>query len=165
METNNYRTIEELINQKEFKSLQVKAVVSVKLLHTELVSYQERILKKYHITTQQFNVLRILRGVGESGLMVSTLKHRLVDKNSDTSRLVDRLEFAGLVSKYKDEDDKRKTYIKITPKAADILHLIDIEEMHKLPAMFNDISEKDLTCFIKLIEEVINKTLALSSQS
>ncbi len=79
-------------------------------------------LKKHEITEQQYNVLRILRGFRvEAPLSIGFIKERMLDKDSDVSRLVDRLYISGLLIRYEDKIDRRKRSVEITQKGLDLL--------------------------------------------
>ncbi|MFZ4581772.1 MAG: MarR family winged helix-turn-helix transcriptional regulator [Paludibacter sp.] len=80
-------------------------------------------LKNHEITEQQYNVLRILRGFrSEAPLSIGFIKERMLDKDSDVSRLVDRLYNNGLVLRYEDKDDRRKKSVEITEKGTVLLN-------------------------------------------
>jgi DNA-binding MarR family transcriptional regulator len=83
---------------------------------TRMLSYQfYSELKKYDITEQQYNVLRILRGFrSEAPLCIGFIKERMLDRDSDVSRLVDRLYKRKLVMRYEDKTDRRKKTVEIT---------------------------------------------------
>jgi DNA-binding MarR family transcriptional regulator len=80
-------------------------------------------LKKHEITEQQYNVLRILRGFrSEAPLSIGFIKERMLDRDSDVSRLVDRLFNNGLVLRNEDKDDRRKKSVEITEKGLTLLN-------------------------------------------
>jgi MarR family transcriptional regulator, 2-MHQ and catechol-resistance regulon repressor len=87
----------------------------------------KRVFDEYDITTQQFNILRILRGAGEP---ISTLqiRQRMLDKMSDTSRIVDRLIIKGLVKKVTCKTDRRLVDVSITTKGLQLLKQTDVHE-------------------------------------
>lgn len=79
-------------------------------------------LKKHNITEQQYNVLRILRGFrSEAPLSIGFIKERMLDRDSDVSRLVDRLFISGFVERYEDKTDRRKKTVEITEKGMNLL--------------------------------------------
>ena len=82
------------------------------------------VFDKEDITGQQYNILRILRGAGKP---ISTLqiRERMLDKMSDTSRIVDRLVLKGLVQKTTCKNDKRLVDVNISPKGKKLLEKID----------------------------------------
>ena len=89
------------------------------------------LLKQYDLTNQQFNVLRILRGQKGNPANLSTLQDRMIDKNSNTTRLVDKLLQKGLVERNVCQQNRRKIEIFITDKGQQLLKNID-PKMEKL---------------------------------
>jgi MarR family transcriptional regulator, multiple gene regulator MgrA len=79
-------------------------------------------LKKHDITEQQYNALRILRGFrSHAPLSIGFIKERMLDKDSDVSRLVDRLYERGLVSRNENPEDRRQKSVEITEKGLTLL--------------------------------------------
>jgi len=79
-------------------------------------------LKKHDITEQQYNVLRILRGFrSQAPLSIGFIKERMLDRDSDVSRLIDRLYDKGLVSRNENPDDRRQKSVEITEKGLTFL--------------------------------------------
>jgi len=87
-------------------------------------------LRKHDITEQQYNVLRILRGFSsESPLSIGFIKERMLDRDSDVSRLVDRLFNNGYLTRFEDKDDRRKKSVEITEKGTNLLNSMLIVEL------------------------------------
>ena len=84
-------TIEDIIKQKKFTDEYQKALIGVSSLASMLEYTQLKFFKQFEITPQQYNVLRILRGQYPKPAMVSLVKERMIDQNSDASRIVERL--------------------------------------------------------------------------
>jgi len=80
------------------------------------------VLKNEEVTMQQYNVLRIVNGAGKEGITTSEIRERMLDKMSDASRLVDRLETMGLLLKQRDRDDRRVLHVCLTDKGQDLVH-------------------------------------------
>ena len=78
-------------------------------------------LKPFGITPTQYNVLRILRGAGKDGLCGREIGERLVSKVPDVSRLLDRMEDLGLMTRERDPDDRRHVTARVTPKGLKVL--------------------------------------------
>jgi len=91
---------------------------------TRLLGYRFiKDLKKHDITEQQYNVLRILRGFrAEAPLSIGFIKERMLDRDSDVSRLVDRLTKSGLVFSFEDKVDRRKKSVEISEKGLELLN-------------------------------------------
>ena len=85
-----------------------------------------KVLKPYEISLQQFNVLRILRGRKEKLANLSTIQKRMVHKNSNTTRLIDKLIEKFLVERKICEENRRKIELIITPKGKSILSELDL---------------------------------------
>ena len=80
----------------------------------------ERLFKPAGITDQQFNVLRILKGGPEEGYLIRELRRRMISRNADVPRLVDRMVKAGLVCRREDPGDRRGCLVKLTPQGRDL---------------------------------------------
>lgn len=109
--------------------------VIINILHSSRY-LEERVtalLKKYGLTNQQFNVLRILRGQKGKAANLSTLQERMIDKSSNTTRLVDKLLNKGLVERHVCEQNRRKIEVFITEKGKNLLKKIDpnIKKLNK----------------------------------
>lgn len=98
---------DELRQRKPFRSLREEALVGI--ARTEAVTRErlERVLAPYGLSMTQYNVLRILRGAGPTGLCRNELGQRLISRMPDVSRLLDRMESAGLVSRVRSTEDRR----------------------------------------------------------
>jgi DNA-binding MarR family transcriptional regulator len=117
--------IEEEIQQPKFRNVHHK--VAVNLLYTAawLDDRNKNFFKEYGITNQQFNILRILRGQLPNKISGAEIKNRMLDKNSDVSRLLDRLILKKLVIKSQCPNDKRAADVLITETGLDLLKKID----------------------------------------
>ncbi len=118
-------SLEQDIQQtRSFRNERHKAIVNLIYTHNWVVEKLKNVLKEDGITHQQFNILRILRG---SNGPISTLqiRERMLDKMSDTSRIVDRLILKGLANKTVSQHDKRLVDVVITEKGLQTLARID----------------------------------------
>src|SRR5579859_746274 len=101
--------IEEEIKQSKFKSPFQKVAINLQFTANWLISNNNNFFKGFGITMQQFNILRILRGQHEKSISAAEIKERMLDRNSDVSRLLDRLIDKKLVTKSQCPSDKRAT--------------------------------------------------------
>ncbi len=108
--------IEEEIKQKKFKSEYIKADINVMFSANWISARQSHILKPYDISIQQFNILRILRGQHPKPAPLKLLTERMIDRMSNTSRLVEKLKKKGLVTRQVCETNRRQVDISITEK-------------------------------------------------
>ncbi len=111
----------ELKQSKPFPNVAVEALLSVLRTATVLEHQMTEALKPYGITHTQYNVLRILRGAGDSGLCGREVGERMVSRVPDVSRLLDRMEEAELISRERDPDDRRHVTARITRKGLAML--------------------------------------------
>ncbi len=125
--------IEEEIKQSRFRNDYQRAVVNLMYTTGWLTARQEEFFKPFGITSAQFNILRILRGQGDQSLSGTEIKARMLERNSDISRLLDRLSLKDLIHRTKCPNDKRATDVRITKKGLAILKSIDdkIDRMEK----------------------------------
>jgi DNA-binding MarR family transcriptional regulator len=117
--------IEEEIKQYKFSSPYQKALINLTLTANWLFNKQQEFFKPFGITSQQFNILRILKGQFPGSISAIEIKRRMLDKNSDVSRLLDRLLKKQLVDKKISPTDKRASEISISQKGLELLKEID----------------------------------------
>jgi DNA-binding MarR family transcriptional regulator len=124
---------EELRQSKPFSSLQQEAFLSVVRTTAALTDQVEDLLKPYGISGTQFNVLRILRGAGAGGLCRNELRDRMLTRMPDMTRLLDRMEEAGLVTRSRERDDRRMVLTRITERGRELLQQVDgpMSELHE----------------------------------
>lgn len=116
-------TIEEAIQQKQFKSEYHKAHINVLFTAAFYSQQTAKILKPFNISRQQFNILRILRGLHPQPASIKLLSERMIDKMSNASRLVDKLIEKGLVQRENCENDRRRVDVLITDQGLELLAL------------------------------------------
>ncbi|TVR89698.1 MAG: MarR family transcriptional regulator [Saprospirales bacterium] len=112
---------EEIKQRKRFKNEFVKLDVNLMFTASWLGGLKSEILKPYKISWQQFNILRILKGRHPKPAAIKTLTERMIDRTSNTSRLVDKLTKKGLVSRTVNEKDRRRMDVNITEKGLELL--------------------------------------------
>ena len=110
-------------------------------------------LAKEDITHQQYNILRILRGSHPDPLSTLQIRERMLDKMSDTSRIVDRLVVKELVKKRVCSQDKRLVDVTISEKGQKLLKKIDAESDH-IAEIMGTLSEKDAEQLSNLLDKL-----------
>lgn len=118
-------TIEDEIKQSKFKSPLQKAFLNLIYTANWLQSKQQDFFKEYGITANQFNILRILKGQHPKSISASEIKMRMLDRNSDVSRLLDRLTLKKLITKTTCPDDRRAFDVSISKEGLLLLSAID----------------------------------------
>ena len=117
--------IEEEIKQSKFRNAHQKAVINLLYTASWLLDKNASFFKEFGITNQQFNILRILRGQHPKKISGSEIKSRMIDKNSDVSRLLDRLLAKKLIEKTPCPNDKRAADVMISASGLAMLKSID----------------------------------------
>lgn len=117
--------LEDEIKQKKFRNPHHKVLVNLFYTYGVLSSRVQSLLKSSGLTMQQFNILRILRGQHPDPVSNTAVKERLLDRNSDVTRIIDRLMRDGLVRRKSCSSDRRRVDITITEKGLELLEQID----------------------------------------
>ena len=139
---------------KPFKSVEEEAILSIARTAALLEHAGAEALRPFNLTITQYNVLRILRGAGGGGLCRNEVGERLVTKVPDVTRLLDRMEAAGLIVRERGGDDRRYVATRITEKALTLLEKIDRELPKIHGRQLGHVSEKRLRELISILEEV-----------
>jgi len=145
--------LEEAIEQKKFKSQQEKLIINIIYTYNWLKEYQTNFFKKYDLTMQQYNILRILRGAYPEPLSQKIIKKRMLDKMSDVSRLVDRLLKKKLVTIHLNMEDKRCNNVLITESGLNLLKEIH-SELFKFDLLFNDLTPEEIDTLNALLDKI-----------
>jgi DNA-binding MarR family transcriptional regulator len=134
--------LEQEIKQSRFRNEFHKLAVNIIFSNGWLMNLQSQLFKNFHITGNQYNILRILRGQHPDPATVNLLKERMVDKMSDASRLVERLRVKGLVKRELCPTDRRTVDVVITDKGLKILAEID-KLNNEYDSFFSNLNEKE----------------------
>ncbi len=118
--------IEHDIKQEKFNSDHQKVAINILYTGSWLYNINAGYLKKFGITPEQFNVLRILRGSFPKPMMLAEITERMIDKSSNCTRLVEKLKQKGLVNRVTCENNRRQVDISITDKGQQLLKKIDL---------------------------------------
>lgn len=146
--------IEEDISQTRFRNDYQKALVNLIFTFNWANERVKATMDRENLTPQQFNILRILRGAGKP-LSTLQIRQRMLDKMSDTSRIVDRLIIKQLVEKNVCPSDKRLVDVSITDKGRAILEKMDSydAEMDAVLGNLNNEEVKQLNILLDKIRE------------
>jgi DNA-binding MarR family transcriptional regulator len=134
-----------------------EAFISILRTAELLDSEFSRLLKPKKLTNAAYNVLRILRGAGKEGLACGDISDRMINRDPDITRLVDRLEKRGLAARERQTDDRRVVKVVITPAGLALLSELDepVIETHK--QQLKHVSKKRLAELMKLLAVVRNR--------
>jgi len=144
--------IEKEIAQRNFKNEYHKTAVNLIFTFHWLNEKMNAIFDQHDITSQQFNILRILRGA-ETPLSTLQIRQRMLDKMSDTSRIVDRLVAKALVGKTISSIDKRLVDVSITEKGLHLLEQLD-NRQEEMDAVFKGLNEEEAKTLSELLDKL-----------
>lgn len=144
--------IENDIRQSKFRNEYQKAIINLIYTYNWMSEKMKVFFEQEDITPQQFNILRILRGAGKP---ISTLQIRqsMLDKMSDTSRIVDRLLAKDYVKKNVCENDKRLVDVSITTKGRKLLEKLDRSE-DDIDRLMGNLSASEAKSLNKLLDKI-----------
>lgn len=146
--------IGEEIKQGRFEDNQQMALINLIYTHNWLKEKLSSFLKEFDITVQQYNVLRILNGQYPNGITTGEIRNRMLDKMSDASRLVDRLEKCGHVAKEKNAEDRRLVTCVITVQGREILDVIRKKDAELYGPIRERISSEEAAVLSDLLDKV-----------
>src|SRR5215211_3469067 len=145
--------IEKEIHQGKFSSSGQKAMLNIMFTYGWLTEKIKNILAPEDITPQQYNILRILRGSSPQPLSTLQIRERMLDRMSDTSRIVDRLIAKGLVKKTICAKDRRLVDVTITDKGQILLKKLD-SQMNHMDDILANLSEKEAQAISNLLDKL-----------
>jgi len=145
-------SLEKDISQATFRNEYQKGIINLIYTYNWMNEKMKKTFDKEDITAQQYNILRILRGAGKP---ISTLqiRERMLDKMSDTSRIVDRLVLKGLAQKSTCKDDKRLVDVSISARGKKLLEKIDRYE-NDMDAILGNLSDAEAKTLNKLLDKI-----------
>jgi DNA-binding MarR family transcriptional regulator len=113
--------------------LEARVFVSLMRAADALARGAEDLLKPYGLSGTQYNILRILRGAGDKGLACREVGGKLISRDPDITRLLDRLESRGLIVRAREVRDRRVVKTRITPEGLRLLDELDkpVQELHR----------------------------------
>ena len=153
------RLKEELKQNAPFRSREQEAYLSLLRTTDALQSSVEGKLNEFGLTGTQYNALRILRGAGPEGLPCSEIGERMITRDPDVTRLLNRLEKRGFVKRARGKADRRVIYGKITAAGLKLLAAMDgpIEKHGR--AILSHVGQEKLRALITLLEMARNQEL------
>jgi DNA-binding MarR family transcriptional regulator len=153
----------EIRQSKPFPSLEEEAFLNVLRTANALSQGAAELLKQHDLTQTQYNVLRILRGAGEPGLTAGEIGERMITRDPDVTRLLDRLEKRGLAERWRCTEDRRVVWTRITPAGLAAIAPLDrqVTELHV--RQLSHLGRERLETLIELLESAREGAEALEA--
>jgi DNA-binding MarR family transcriptional regulator len=143
---------DEIKQGKPFESLQAEVFLNLVRTADALSRGAEEILKLAGLSHTQYNVLRILRGAGEHGLCCREVAERMITRDPDITRLLDRLERRGFLSRSRDSGDRRVITVRIAPAGQKVLKDLDGPMADYNRKLLRHLDKHELQNFVNLLE-------------
>ena len=145
---------------KPFQGPEHEVFIAIQRAASELTQDVAELLKPAGLTGAQYNVLRILRGAGTQGLACGEVGDRLVARDPDMTRLLDRMEQRGLVSRTRQEDDRRVVIARITRKGQGLLGQLDarVHDLHR--KQLSHLGAAKLAQLLQLLDAAVKRPAA-----
>ncbi len=140
------------IKSKPFSHLEEEALLSVVRTADLLAQRMNQFLKQFELSGSQYNVLRILRG-SPDGLSCGQIAERMISRDPDVTRLLDKLEARGLIERERNEDDRRVVIARITAGGLDLLTRLDPLVASEHRRQLGALGEQKLRQLIELLEQ------------
>ena len=132
--------------------------VILNIIYTQSVIGEKfaEVLKPYELSSEQYNVLRILRGQKGNPANMCVIQERMIAKNSNTTRLIDKLLLKELVTREVCPDNRRKIEVQITPKGLELLLELDPKVIEHEELFANNLTKEELSQLNHLLEKFRN---------
>lgn len=143
--------LEDEIKQESFESEHHKLMVNLLYTGNWVAALNKKFLKPFGLSPEQFNLLRILRGMKGKPVTVAILNERMLDKMSNVSRLVEKLRLKKLVEREENSEDRRQVNISITKAGLALLEKTD-QMMPELVRRFQSLDEQQAAELNKLLD-------------
>lgn len=151
--------LEELKQNKPFRNLHEEAFISMLVTAERLKTALAELFKSRDLTHTQYNVLRILRGAGDIGLTCSEISERMITRDSDITRMLDRLESRSLIRRERRDTDRRIVRAFITANGLELLAEIEEPLTFWQTAKLAGLKDAELQTLIVLLEKVRNSII------
>ena len=145
-------SLETDIQQTRFRNEYQKTVINLVYTYNWVSEQNKKFFEREDITSQQFNILRILRGAGKP-LSTLQIRQRMLDKMSDTSRIVDRLVKKGLVKKVICKSDRRLVDVSISEQGLELLEKLDLSS-DEMDSVLSKLSIEEAETLNALLDKI-----------
>jgi DNA-binding MarR family transcriptional regulator len=144
---------DEIYQTKPFATIEEELLVSLLRTTDVLNARFEQMIRPFNISMTQYNVLRILRGAGSDGRTCGEIGERMIAREPDVTRLLERMEKSGLIKRTRDNADRRVVVTRITSGGLKLLDGID-PKLREIDGLLKPMGERKLESMLKLLDEL-----------
>ncbi|CAN5841257.1 MarR family transcriptional regulator [soil metagenome] len=145
--------LEKEIKQEKFRSEKHKASLNIMFTNNWLQAQTAAVMKKFNLTPQQYNVLRILKGQHPQPAMLGQVQERMLDRMSNASRLVDKLLLKGLVERRQCPNNRRQVDIWITEKGLELLQTME-DPLLRMESHLENVTEEEAQELSRILDKL-----------
>ena len=145
--------IQDEIHQTKFNGEMERLTINLMFTNAWVMGFQQKFFKSHQLTMQQYNILRILRGQKGKSITMNDVSCRMIDRMSNTSRIIDKLVEKELVDRKQGTKDRRKVMVSIKAKGMDLLKSLD-QPMIDMMNSYSNIEEKDARKLNELLDKL-----------
>ncbi len=144
---------EEIHQTKPFATMEEELLVSLLRTTDVLRERFEQIIRPFNISMTQYNVLRILRGAEPGGRTCGEIGERMIAREPDVTRLLERMDKAGLLKRTRDSEDRRVVVTRITSSGLKLLNELE-PKLRRLDGLLKPMGERKIETMLKLLDDV-----------
>ena len=144
---------EEIHQTRAFATIEEELLVSLLRTTDVLQERFEQMIRPFNISMTQYNVLRILRGAGAEGRTCGEIGERMIAREPDVTRLLERMDKAGLIKRTRDSKDRRVVVTRITSSGLKLLDELD-PKLREIDGLLKPMGERKIETMLKLLDEV-----------
>lgn len=145
---------QELKQKKPFPSVQEEAILAIVRTADQLVAPMNDVLRGANLSQSQYNILRILRGSAPEGLPCGEISERMVRRDPDLTRLLDKLEARGLVARERSTADRRVVLASITEDGLALLASLDKPVQASIRTLLAHVPEERLRTLVEILDDL-----------
>jgi DNA-binding MarR family transcriptional regulator len=147
----------ELKQHSKFDSREQEVVLGLRLATARIMEPWEKFLKAtVDLTPNQYNVLRILRGSHPARLACGEIAERMIARDPDITRLIDRMRARGLVDRVRSKQDRRVVEVGLTGRGRDVLRGLDVHVERMPKALLGHLGPRKLAQLAKLLDHAVS---------
>jgi DNA-binding MarR family transcriptional regulator len=144
---------EEILQTRDFATMEEEMLVSLLRTTDVLQERFEHMIRPFNISMTQYNVLRILRGAGAGGRTCGEIGERMIAREPDVTRLLERMDKAGLIRRTRDSKDRRVVMTRITNAGLKLLDELE-PKLRELDGLLKPMGERKIETTLRLLDEV-----------